>query len=100
MAHEILLEEHSHPGVVVLRLNRPEVLNALNLDLRRALAAAFDQLDGDDTVRVVVLTGNERAFCAGADLNEYLDVRLPWRLNCPKGRAWRSSSSSRPFSKA
>ncbi|KAF1021951.1 MAG: 1,2-epoxyphenylacetyl-CoA isomerase [Paracidovorax wautersii] len=65
----ILLLEHPRPGVAVLRLNRPEVLNALNLALRRALAEAFVHLDADATVRVVVLAGSARAFCAGADLN-------------------------------
>ena len=52
---DILLEEYPAPGVVVLRLNRPEVLNALNLDLRRQLAESFDRLDGDDAVRTLSL---------------------------------------------
>lgn len=71
---DILLEERPAEGVVLLRLNRPEVLNALNLALRRALAEAFSRLDQSDDVRVIVLTGNERAFCAGADLNEYVNA--------------------------
>ena len=50
------------------------MLNALNLALRRALAEAFSRLDQSDDVRVIVLTGNERAFCAGADLNEYVNA--------------------------
>lgn len=55
-------------GVVLLRLNRPEARNALNLELRRALAAAFDELAEDPAVRVVVVTGNAEAFAAGADI--------------------------------
>jgi enoyl-CoA hydratase len=74
LVSDILLEERPSVGVVLLRLNRPEVLNALNLALRRALAAAFSRLDQDDDVRVIVLTGSERAFCAGADLNEYVNA--------------------------
>ncbi|MEY4758285.1 MAG: putative enoyl-CoA hydratase echA8 [Pseudomonadota bacterium] len=70
----VLLEDHPSPGVVVLRLNRPEVLNALNLALRRALAEAFRRLDADPAVRVVVLAGGAKAFCAGADLGEYVDA--------------------------
>ena len=70
----ILLEERPAPGVLVLRLNRPAVLNALNLELRQALAQAFVRLDAQDAVRVVVLAGSERAFCAGADLHEYVDA--------------------------
>lgn len=62
------------PGVAWLRLNRPAVLNALNLALRQRIAAAFEQLDRDTTVHVIVLAGGERAFCAGADLTEYVDA--------------------------
>lgn len=70
----VLLRERPAEGVVLLRLNRPQVLNALNLELRRALAEAFTRLDADDDVRAIVLAGSERAFCAGADLNEYVDA--------------------------
>nr|WP_315232886.1 enoyl-CoA hydratase-related protein [uncultured Albidiferax sp.] len=71
---KILLEEHPAPGVVLLRLQRPAVLNALNLALRRALAEAFTRLDTDANVRAIILAGSERAFCAGADLHEYVDA--------------------------
>ena len=77
MADEILLEERPAPGVVVLRLNRPSVLNALNLELRRALAQAVTRLEEDDGARAIVLAGSERAFCAGADLQEYADAAPP-----------------------
>lgn len=55
-------------GVAVVTLNRPEFLNALDPRSVRDLSAAYATLDLDDTVRVVVLTGTGRAFCAGADL--------------------------------
>jgi enoyl-CoA hydratase len=71
---ELLLEEHPSDGVVLLRLNRPQVFNALNLALRRALAEAFTRLDLDTAVRVIVLAGGPKAFCAGADLTEYVDA--------------------------
>ena len=71
---DILLEERPAEGVALLRLNRPKVFNALNLALRRALAEAFRRLDLDPSVRVIVLAGGPRAFCAGADLNEYVDA--------------------------
>lgn len=70
----LLLADEPAPGVRRLRLHRPAVLNALNLALRRALAEAFTEADADDAVRVVVLAGGERAFCAGADLGEYRDA--------------------------
>jgi 2-(1,2-epoxy-1,2-dihydrophenyl)acetyl-CoA isomerase len=55
-------------GVLVLTLNRPEALNALNAELRAALVAAFKAAARDAEVRAVVLTGAGRGFCAGADL--------------------------------
>jgi len=70
----LVLQERPADGVVLLRLNRPQVLNALNLALRRELAAQFRDLGLRDDVRCIVLTGSEKAFCAGADLNEYVDA--------------------------
>lgn len=64
------------PGdhIAIVRLNRPEVRNALNIELRAALADAFRDLSDDDDIRAIVLTGNEAAFAAGADLNEFVDA--------------------------
>lgn len=58
-------------GVAWIRLNRPESLNAVNGALRRALAESVKMADRDDDVRVVVVTGEGRAFCAGADVREF-----------------------------
>jgi enoyl-CoA hydratase len=58
-------------GVAIVTLNRPEAMNALNRALRAALAAAMAEIDGDDAIKAVVLTGaGERAFTAGLDLKE------------------------------
>jgi enoyl-CoA hydratase/carnithine racemase len=56
----------------IVRLNRPDQLNAANHALHQGLAAVFPQLDADDDARVAVLTGNGRAFSAGGDFT-YLD---------------------------
>ncbi|WP_044507567.1 enoyl-CoA hydratase-related protein [Gordonia sp. KTR9] len=64
-------------AVAVVRLNRPERLNAFTEDIRAQLIAAFDTCDADDDVRAVVLTGTGRAFCAGADLASGGDTFLP-----------------------
>jgi 2-(1,2-epoxy-1,2-dihydrophenyl)acetyl-CoA isomerase len=55
-------------GVATITLNRPEVINALNGEMRRELLAAFKGIYRDDAVRAVVLTGEGRGFCSGADL--------------------------------
>ena len=57
-------------GHVVVTLHRPEARNALNAELRRALFTTMSELDEDDTVRAIVLTGADPAFCAGLDLKE------------------------------
>jgi enoyl-CoA hydratase len=57
-------------GVATLTLNRPKAMNALSQELRRALVDAFEELEGDDEARVLILTGAGRAFCAGLDLKE------------------------------
>ena len=60
----------SHGPVLLIRLNRPEALNALNFTLIHDLVAALVQADADPEVRCIVLTGSEKAFAAGADVRE------------------------------
>ena len=91
----LLLEERPAVGLALLRLNRPEVLNALNLQLRRDLAAAFSRLDADPQVRVIVLAGSERAFCAGADLNVYVDATPPEIIGRQMDQLWGAISGCR-----
>lgn len=66
----LVLTERPAEGVVLLRLNRPEARNALNLAIRKEIVAALDIATDDKDVRAVVLTGNEKAFAGGADLAE------------------------------
>lgn len=66
----ILVEPQYAPQIALIRLNRPKELNALNLQLMRELRDALKELDNNDEVRVIILTGNERAFAAGADIKE------------------------------
>jgi enoyl-CoA hydratase len=67
-----VLEVETEGPVRVVRLNRPEELNATNHELHKGLADLFPQIDADEEARVVVLTGNGRAFSAGGDFT-YLD---------------------------
>ena len=62
------LRTSTERGVRTLRLDRPEVLNAFDLTLLAELRAALAAATADDTVRAIVLTGGERAFCTGEDL--------------------------------
>ena len=78
MAYETLIVE-TQDDICLIRLNRPEAMNALNSTLMRELAAALTAADRNDKLRCIVLTGSEKAFAAGADVKEmaaksYADV--------------------------
>ena len=66
--NEVIEKDLSKSGVLTLRLNRPEVLNAMNADLILGLLEAFNDAKVNKEVRSVLLTGNGRGFCSGADL--------------------------------
>ena len=68
---DVIQVEHDGP-IRIVRLNRPDDLNATNHELHHALAGVFPQIDADTDARAVVLTGNGRAFSAGGDF-DYLD---------------------------
>jgi len=65
----VLIRQDAH-GIVGLTLNRPKAFNALNKELLSALQSELDAIKDDPSVRVVVITGHGRAFCAGHDLKE------------------------------
>jgi enoyl-CoA hydratase/carnithine racemase len=64
----VLLEKRD--GYAIVTLNRPEEMNALSRELRADFVRAFSECSDDEDIRVVILTGNGRAFCAGFDLKE------------------------------
>jgi enoyl-CoA hydratase len=66
----VLVERQPEQRTALVRINRPEQLNALNGAVMDALCGALDELDRDDTIRAIVVTGNDRAFAAGADIGE------------------------------
>jgi enoyl-CoA hydratase len=66
----VLVERQPEQRTAVVRLNRPKQLNALNAQVMDALCDALEELDRDDEVRAVVVTGSDRAFAAGADIGE------------------------------
>ena len=70
----VLVERQTEQRTALVRLNRPKQLNALNGAVMDALCVALEELDRDDAVRAIVVTGNERAFAAGADIGEMADA--------------------------
>jgi len=95
-ASDTLLIERPSDDIVVLRLNRPQVRNALNLDLRIKLAEEITRFGADSAVRCLIITGSDAAFAAGADIGEMAEagavevmarnVQKYWRTisDCPK----------------
>src|SRR5688572_6139616 len=69
----IRVTEQHVPSVALVQLNRPNELNALNLQLMQELRDALKALDQNDQVRVIILTGNDQAFAAGADIKQMAD---------------------------
>jgi enoyl-CoA hydratase/carnithine racemase len=72
VTYQNLLVE-AHPGAVVIRLNRPGAMNALNNALMDELTAALDAAEADAEVRAIIITGSNKAFAAGADIKEMAD---------------------------
>jgi enoyl-CoA hydratase len=91
-----LLIEHPASGIVVFRLNRPEVRNALNLSVRIRLAEEVTRFGADPAICCLIVTGSDKAFAAGADISEMAEatpaevkernVQQYWRAisDCPK----------------
>lgn len=75
MSDEVLVERRGH--VQVITINRPQQKNALNLDVAVAIAAAADELDEDDDLRVGILTGAGGTFSSGMDLKAFLRGESP-----------------------
>ena len=80
MAYQYVIVERKG-AVGIVRLNRPEALNALCAGLIEDLGRALDEMEGDDAIGCVVVPGSEKAFAAGADIKEmqsrtYMDVYL------------------------
>src|SRR6185503_2841949 len=81
----VLIEKRGR--VAIVTINRPDKLNALNIATRSEILAAFDDLAGDDEIRVVIITGaGEKAFIAGADINEFAGMSAIGQRGVMKGR--------------
>ena len=85
-------QDHA-PHVALIELNRPKELNALNLQLLTELAEALQDLDTNEQVRAIILTGNERAFAAGADIRQLADKNSIDMYKMDLFSLWRKISS-------
>lgn len=77
-----LINVQKEERIAILKVNRPEALNSLNETVLKQLDTAIEQLENDDTVDVVIITGEGKAFVAGADIVAMKD------LNAEQGRMW------------
>ncbi len=75
MEETIIICEQQGEGVSVITLNRPKVRNALNAELRKQMAEIFIQLNDDPETKAIVLTGGDKVFAAGADINDFLTAK-------------------------
>jgi enoyl-CoA hydratase len=69
----IQVTEQYHPGIALIQLNRPKELNALNPQLMREVRDALQEFDKNENVKVIIITGNDQAFAAGADIKQMAD---------------------------
>jgi len=72
-----VVETEEHGQILIVRMNRPERLNALNAELRTTLAETWTQFRRDDRFEVAIFTGSGRGFCAGEDMKESLQRGAP-----------------------
>ena len=84
----ILVTPQAQPHIALIQLNRPKELNALNLQLMGELRDALKELDDNDDVRAIVITGNERAFAAGADIKQMAGKTAIDMLNIDQFSTW------------
>lgn len=90
----ILVEKNyrGHEHIALVQLNRPKVLNALSTGLMKDVMEALFLLDEDKDVRVIILTGNDRAFAAGADIGQMMEATPIDQINDNRFRTWKQFS--------
>ena len=96
MSEQIILCTRPADGVLQIQLNRPQALNALNTAVLVKIAETLTEVQHDNSVRVVVLTGNDRAFAAGADIAE---LQLAAKGEFPEEQRQQAWAEIRDFSK-
>ena len=88
MPEFIIVNPEAEKHIALIQLNRPKELNALNLQLMTELRDALKELDNNDKVRAIILTGNEKAFAAGADIKQMADKTPVDMMNIDQFSTW------------
>ncbi len=86
----VVLAERPADGVGLIRINRPDARNALNLEVRKLLAKYLTEMGDDPSIRCIVLTGNDKAFAAGADIKEMANAGAIEMLLRGTHKLWRT----------
>ena len=89
MADSVLIERPAE-GVGLIRINRPEARNALNMEVRKLIAKHLTEMSEDDAIRCIVLTGNDKSFAAGADIKEMAGAGTIEMLARGTHKLWRT----------
>ncbi len=84
----IIVNPQAEKQVALIQLNRPKELNALNLQLMGELRDALKELDSNDEVRAIIITGNEKAFAAGADIKQMAGKTAIDMMNIDQFSTW------------
>jgi enoyl-CoA hydratase len=90
MSNEVVLVERPAEGVALVRINRPHALNALNAEVGTLLSRRMAELGEESELRCVVLAGNEKAFAAGADIKEMVDLTPTEVMRHGTFKVWRA----------
>ncbi|MBI4190603.1 MAG: enoyl-CoA hydratase/isomerase family protein [Betaproteobacteria bacterium] len=93
MATPVVLVEYPADGVALVRINRPDARNALNLEVRKSLVKALADAADANNIRAIVLTGNEKSFAAGADIKEMAGAGAIEHMLRGTDKLWRLISS-------
>lgn len=90
MSAAVVITERPAEGVGLIRINRPEARNALNLEVRKLIGQYLTEMSDDESVRCIVLTGNDKAFAAGADIKEMANASTIDMLLRGTQKMWRT----------
>src|SRR5688572_12443105 len=75
MSNTKYIQLESQGEIAILRINRPEALNAMNIDVISELSQTIDKVGADESIKVIIITGaGEKSFCAGADISYMVDI--------------------------